>query len=197
MHSKRENKRGVPLRWTDTNLPRVLYAKRERDEEWMMPFVLKSTHTGDTLLPIHKRDAEALEDLDDFLHVHVAKTELTHGSSRVHFSLRVGNCVLEEQILGSPPSKEMALKKKMQQDAALIMASKREKSVPSAQNDVVVSRRVTLSIPEFVLSTIDSNVEEIFVVTLKGMDLEHQQSIVGASAFRPSDLYYTRCKLMI
>ena len=183
LHSKRENKRGVPLRWTDTNLPRVLYAKRERDEEWVMPFVLKSTHTGDTLLPIHKRDAEALEDLDDFLHVHVAKTELTHGSSRVHFSLRVGNCVLEEQILGSPPSKEMALKKKMQQDAALDRAaSKREKSVPSAQNDVVVSRRVTLSIPEFVLSTIDSNVEEIFVVTLKGMDLEHQQSIVGASA---------------
>ena len=71
----------------------------------------------------------------------------------------------------------------MQQDAALDRAaSKREKSVPSAQNDVVVSRRVTLSIPEFVLSTIDSNVEEIFVVTLKGMDLEHQQSIVGASA---------------
>ena len=62
----------------------------------------------------------------------------------------------------------------MQQDAALDRAaSKREKSVPSAQNDVVGSRRVTLSIPEFLLSTIDSNVEEICVVTLKGMDLEH------------------------
>ena len=57
LHSKRQNKRGVPLRWMDINLERVLYAKRERDEEWMKPFALKSTHT-DSLLPINKRDAE-------------------------------------------------------------------------------------------------------------------------------------------
>ena len=178
LHSKRENKRGVPLRWSDTNLPRVLYAKRERDEEWMIPFVLKSTHTGDTLLPINKRDADSLEDVDDFLHVHIAKTELTRGSSRVHFSSRVGNDVLEEQALGSPPSKEVKLKKKMQLDQE---ASKREKSISFEKNNIV-SRKVFLSIPEFVLSTIDSNVEEIFVVTLNGIDLEYNQALVGASA---------------
>ena len=58
--------------------------------------------------------------------------------------------------------------------------NKREK-LASAQNGIVFSRKVSLSIPEFVLSTVDSNVEEIFVVTLKGIDLEYQQAIVGAS----------------
>ena len=181
LHSKRQNKRGVPLRWMDINLERVLYAKRERDEEWMKPFALKSTHTGDSLLPINKRDAESLDDLDDFLHVHVAKTELTCGSSRVHFSLRVGSCVLEEQILASTPGKDMAMKRKMRKDGMSDRAAnKREKSA-SAQKGIVFSRKVSLSIPEFVLSTVDSNVEEIFVVTLKGIDLEYQQAIVGAS----------------
>ena len=78
--------------------------------------------------------------------------------------------------------------------ACPIAANKREKSA-SAQK-VSFSREISLSIPEFVLSTVDSNVEEIFVVTLKGIDLEYQQAIVGAST-ASIRLYYTRCKLMI
>jgi hypothetical protein len=174
LRSKHENLLGLSLKWADANLPKMLFVKRACDSEWMTPFDMKSTHTGDILLPINKQDNSSLDDIDDYLHIQVAKKKLTHGASRVFFSFRVGGRLLsDDEVLGSPASKSLALRKKIQNDAE----KKLNASVATRKEQVVALRKFSLSIPEFVLSTIDPNVQEIFVVTLRGMDIAYETKV--------------------